>query len=61
MTPQQQTRSPLQPTYLLSQFRVEGQSYLPQEHTSPLFWFGAVTPEYFRLPAYPDSSRKSIR
>ena len=29
--------------------RVEGQSYLPQEHTSPLFWFGAVTPEYFRL------------
>jgi predicted permease len=29
--------------------RVEGQSYLPQEHTAPLFWFGAVTPEYFRL------------
>jgi predicted permease len=32
---------------------VEGHPYVPSERTAPLFWEGAVTPDYFRLMHIP--------
>ena len=33
--------------------KVEGLPYVPAERASPLFWTGAVTPEYFRMMGIP--------
>ena len=32
---------------------VEGHPYVPAEHTTPMFWAGAVTPEYFPVMHIP--------
>jgi len=36
-----------------SAVRVEGFPYVPAERAAPLFWAGAVTPDYFRLMGIP--------
>ena len=39
---------------------VEGQPYVPSERTAPLFWAGAVTPDYFRLMHIPIVSGRDL-
>jgi len=36
-----------------SAVKIEGFPYVPAERAAPLFWAGAVTPEYFRLMSIP--------
>jgi putative ABC transport system permease protein len=39
---------------------VEGHPYVPSERTAPLFWAGAVTPEYFALMRIPILSGRPL-
>jgi predicted permease len=44
---------PLAAGFPAAPVNVEGQPYVPAEHTAPMFWAGAVTPGYFRLLGIP--------
>jgi predicted permease len=44
---------PLSAAVPSSAVKIEGFPYLPAERAAPLFWAGAVTPDYFRLMSIP--------